>query len=419
MKLVKTTLFSAFTTFVRISSGFVSGKVIALFTGPEGVSVIGTFTNFISIVYTFGSGAINNGVIKYIAQHKNDNEQLKLITSTSLRISIYCGLITGCIIFFLAKYFSNLIFNSYDYDYPIKVLGICLSFYSVNALFISILNGLNQIKILTIANTCGSLFGLIFTFCLVYFYRISGALYSLVLSQSVVLLVTLFLLRKTFWFKSEYFSNKIDRNLAKKLGGFTLMTLISILVIPVSQIILRNMITSKIGIVASGSWQGMMRISDGYLMIITTSLGTYYLPKLSSLKTNIELKKEIINGYKIVLPTVLLGCLLIYKIRFLLIKILYTNEFVEMEKLFLWQLVGDFFKIAAWMLAYIMIAKAMTKLFIITEIIFSFLYVVLGYYMVNKYNIEGISIAFALNYVIYFITMIGVFWNLLNHKIIQ
>src|SRR5690606_17800592 len=110
-----------------------------------------------------------------------------------------------------------------------------------------------------------------------------------------------------------------------------------------------------------GYWQGMMRISDGYLMLITTALSTYYLPKLSSLTTNKDLRNEIINGYKLIIPLVFSGCILIYFLRFFIIKLLYTTDFIAMENLFLWQLIGDFFKLSAWVLAYLMLAKAMTK----------------------------------------------------------
>lgn len=41
-----------------------------------------------------------------------------------------------------------------------------------------------------------------------------------------------------------------------------------------------------------------------------------------------------------------------------------------MKPLFTWQIIGDVFKIASWLLAYIMVAKNLTHMFIITEIIF-------------------------------------------------
>ncbi len=409
MKLIRTTFFSTIITFIRIASGFVAGKIVALFTGPTGVALIGAFTNFITIVLTFANGAINTGVVKYTAEYNREEEKLKVLFSTAFKISVFCSVIIGTILFVFATYFSTWIFLEPIYANPIRVLGLTIVLYSLNTLLISILNGKGQIKTYTIVNTAGSIVGLLFTVLLVYRYKIEGALYALVLAQSIVFFVTAVLIIKSKWFSREYFLRALDKSTVVKLSHFSLMTLVSTMTIPLAQIVLRNMLTEKLGVEAAGYWQGMMRISDGYLLLITTSLSTYYLPRMSSLQTEGEIRKEIFNGYKLILPTVFLGCLIIYFLRFFIIKTIYTADFFVMEKLFLWQLVGDFFKIASWVLGYLMLAKAMTKIFIATEILFSLSYVFLGYLFVRVFKLQGITIAFALNYICYLVIMILVF----------
>lgn len=413
MKLIKTSFFSAIITFIRIASGFVAGKIVALYTGPAGVALIGQFSNFITIVVTFANGAINAGIVKYTAEYDGDEVQQKKLFSTSLKISIYCSIIIGLLLIALSGYLSKWIFTSVIYINPIRVLGLTIILYSLNSLLISVLNGKQQIKTYTLVNTIGSIVGLVFTVILVYFYKIQGALYALVLAQSIVFFVTLFMIIKSHWFAWSYFNQPFDKKTALKLLQFSVMAIVSALTVPVSQIILRNLVINQLGVASAGYWQGMMRVSDGYLLIITTSLSTYYLPKLSSLNTNDELRKEIFHGYKIILPCVFAGCVIIYLCRYLIIHILYTKQFDIMGDLFTFQLIGDFFKMAAWILAYLMLAKAMTKVFIVTEILFSVGYVVLGYVCINFFKLTGITIAFAINYFVYFIVMIVIFRKLL------
>ncbi|ASU33647.1 O-antigen translocase [Mucilaginibacter xinganensis] len=413
MKLVKTTFFSAIITFIRISSGFVAGKVVSLFTGPAGVALIGQFTNFITIILTFANGAINTGVVKYTAEYSDDNQQLKALFSTSLKISIYCSGIVGAILLLSSSYLSTWMFNTSLYNNPIRVLGVTIILYSLNTLLISILNGKQQIKTYTIVNTVGSIVGLLLTVVLVYFYKVEGALYALVLAQSIVFVVTFILIIKSDWFSISYFNGAYDSKLGRKLFNYSLMTVVTALTGPVSQIILRKLLITNLGINSAGYWQGMMRISDGYLLLITTSLSTYYLPKLSSLNTEKELRKEIFHGYKIILPAVFFGCITIYFLRHFIIRILYTGEFEGMQSLFAFQLLGDFFKMAAWLLGYMIIAKAMTRTYIITEILFSFSYVFLSYFCISIFKLQGITIAFAINYFIYLIVMVIIFRKLL------
>ncbi len=412
MNLLKTSFFSAIITFIRISSGFVAGKVVAIFTGPSGVALIGAFSNFISIILAFANGAINTGVVKYTAEY-DDEQKVKSLFSTSIRISFYCSLVVGFLLFLFAPYCATIILTNKLYTNPIRVLGCVILLYSLNSLLISILNGKRQIKTYTIVNTVGSLIGLLFTIVLVYFFKIQGALYALVLSQSIVFFVTIVMIVKSPWFTFDYFKQPFDKNIAKNLAGFSLMAIVSVLTVPVSQIILRNMLIDKVNIDNAGYWQGMMRISDGYLMIITTSLSTYYLPKISSLKSNKDLREEIFKGYKLILPIIAFCCTAIYFLRFFIIQILYTKKFIAMESLFFWQLLGDFFKIATFILGYVMVAKAMTKYYIFIEIISTLTYVVFGYLFVDLFKTKGLTIAFTLNYFLSFMCMIFIFRKLL------
>ena len=348
MKLLKTSLFSGIITLIRIGSGFIAGKFVALFTGAAGVALLGGFTNFITIVLTLANGAINAGIVKYTAEYKEDEEKIKSLFSSALRVSIYSSLIVGVGLIIFSKYLSTWIFTIDDYYDVIIVLGATIIFYSLNTFLISILNGLGEIKTYTIVNTIGTLVGLILTVIFVYYFRIRGALYSLVLAQSVVFFVTLGLVIKSNWFRIEFFTGNLDRILLKKLSHFSLMAIVTAICLPLAQIILRSYIIEKLGVSAAGFWQGMMRISDGYLLLIVTSLSTYYMPKLSSLKTKSELRHEIWSGYKIILPAVALGCVIIFFCRLFIIKLLFTPDFITMKDLFFWQLVGDFFKMAAW-----------------------------------------------------------------------
>ncbi|WP_175622855.1 O-antigen translocase [Chryseobacterium schmidteae] len=419
MGLVKTSLFSGLITIIRIASGFIANKIVAVYTGPGGVAILGAFSNFIALALTFANGAINNGVIKYTSEYKNKEYKQKLLISTSFRISVYCSAVLGPILILFAPFFSEWILANNIYTGAIRVLGCSIILYSLNSLFVSILNGRNQLKDYTLVNTLGSIIGLILTIVLVYFFNVHGALYALVLSQSIVFFVTFILITKSPWFSWSYFKLPLSKIIAKKLLGFTLMAIITAICVPVSQILLRNLVIDKVGINSAGYWQGMMRVSDGYLLLIVTSLSTYYLPRLSSLKKDNELKAEIFKGYKIILPTLLCGCMIIYFLRFFIIKLLYTPSFYEMESLFLWQLVGDFFKMAAWILSYLMVAKAMVKIFIVIEVIFNLSYIVLGFLFVHYFKLLGITYAFALNYFLYFLTMIFIFRKLLFNKYIK
>ena len=153
-----------------------------------------------------------------------------------------------------------------------------------------------------------------------------------------------------------------------------------------------------------------------YLTIITTSFSVYYLPKLSEIKDKASLKNEIFKAYKFVIPLLVFISIFVYLFRLIIIKVLFSDSFLPMEDLFLWQLLGDFFKIASWLLAYLMVAKSMTVHFISTEIIFSGLFLVLGYFLLKFNGVVGLTQAYFINYFIYMLLMIIFFRKLIFVK---
>ncbi len=417
MKLIKTTFFSSIITFIRIATGFISNKVVAIFVGPSGIAILGQFVNFFNIVLTFSNGAISTGVIKYTAEFQSDKKQFKKLMNTSLMITFYCSLFAALVLMIFSSLLSIFLFNTNFYSKPIFFIGLTIVFYSLNNLILSILNGSGKIKKYTIINALGSVVGLILTIVLVYYYKIIGAIYSLVFAQAIVFIFSIILVTKEFWFTSNFFNFKIDNLILKKLSHFSIMAIVASLTLPISQIFLRNMITDRFGINNAGIWQGMMRISDGYLLLITTSLSVYYLPKLSTINNNkLKLKEEIFSGYKIIIPTILISELIIFLFKTNIIKLLFSSDFYGMSTLFFWQLAGDFFKIIAWVLSYLLLARSMTKTFIFSEILFSTTYVIFGYIFTKYFNLLGISIAFCVNNFFYFVFMVYTFGDIIFFK---
>ncbi len=413
MKLIRTSIFSGFFTFVKIASGFIVNKIIANISGPTGVAFLGSFMNLNLILSTSSNGAINNGVIKYTAEFKDDEKKLKIVLITAFQITIFFTFLTSIITAIFSSSVATLIFGNAKFENIVFYLGISLFFYSINTLFLSILNGLGEIKKYTFLNSLGSLFYLLFAVLFTVQYNLIGILFALVLSQIIIFFTILLKFGIKINIKYNEVVKKINFSMSKKLASYSLMALVTAISQPIVQIFLRSYIEREIGVESSGIWQGMLRISDGYLLLIVTTLNIYYLPKISSLKSDDEIRKEIFSGYKIIIPFVLLSSFLIYFNRKMIIVMLFSNSFLSMSELFFWQMIGDILKITSFVLAYILLAKAMTKEYIISEILFNLFYVLFSIVFINIYGLNGSSIAFALNYAMYLLFMLILFRKLI------
>lgn len=407
---------TAISTLVKIFTGFITIKIVASQLGPAGIALIGQLNNFVAIFIVIASAGINQGVTKYISENKDSIEKVKLFVGTAFKLTLISSLICSLALIVFFKFLSIEILESPDYWYVFLIFGLVIIFYALNNLLLSILNGFQLYRKFVVINIVTSFVGLLFTVLLVYFWQIKGALISVISYQSVMFIISYRMMRKEYWFEFLSFKEKIDTMIARHYLKYTLMALTTAATVPVSQLLIRTYVISNLSIVEAGYWEGMNKLSSVYLLLITTSLSVYFLPKLSELKTDHELRNEIFRAYKIIMPALFVGIIIIYFLRFNLIEMLFSKSFYPMAKLFLFQLMGDFFKIGSWLLAFNMIAKSMTTTFIISEILYSLLFVVLSIYFVNISGVQGITFAYSISYIIYSILMILLFRKLLFIK---
>ncbi|PHJ40204.1 O-antigen translocase [Vibrio sp. PID17_43] len=405
MNLAKTSLLSFIATAIKLIAGLVINKAIALFIGPAGLAVIGQFQNAQGIIRSISQGGINSGVTKYTAEFRQNENTIVKLWSTAIKITIVLSLSVSAAIFIGADYFGKIVFGSEEYSYVFVVFSFTLILYSTNQLLLSIINGMKEISTYISINITQSIYSLIFTTALVYFFHLDGALIALVTNQSFIFFIILWKLRNHKVVKLINFRAPFNSKVSKKLALYSIMTLVSASVVPLSQMMIRNYIGETLSWDDAGYWQAMMYISTMYLMVITTALSTYYLPRLSEISDIKELKLELLKGYKVITPIILALTFTVYTMKEIVLYILFTEDFRPMLELFKWQLVGDFLKIMSWLLAYLMLAKTMTREFIITEIFFSMLFVLLSVFYVDNFGLVGVSYAFAANYGIYFISM--------------
>ena len=411
MTLIKTSLLNAIAVVVRLLTLLGINKILAIYVGPAGYAALGQFQNAVQMITTFASGAINNGVTKYTAEYNDDELRQHKVWQTAGLIALIGSFSTAVLVSLFSKHLALWFLQDEKLSGVFVWFAATLTLFVFNTLLLAILNGKKEIKRYVLANISGSLFSFVITAVLASQLGLYGALIALAIYQSVAFFATLLLIKNADWFSLSYLVGRVDKQVAKNLAQFAAMALTSAACVPVSHMLVRNHLGVSLGWDAAGYWEAMWRLSSAYLMVVTTTLGVYYLPRLSELTDRHALKKEILQGYKIILPTAALCGSMIYLFRAFIIMTLFSNEFREMEVLFFWQILGDTLKIGSWVLAFLMLSKAMTKIFIITEIAFSILFYTLTIFFSNAFGLEGVAIAHAVNYVVYWVIIFAVLRN--------
>ena len=407
MTLIKTSLLSSIAVFVRLLTLLGINKVLAIYVGPSGYAALGQFQNVIQMVTTFAGGAISTGVTKYTAEYQGDELQQQLVWRTAARIALVGSLFFSIFILIFSEQLAVWLLKEKEYAGVFNWFSVTLIFFTFNTLLLAILNGKKEVKHYVIANIAGSFFAFIITVTLSVLFSLYGALLALAVYQSLSFFITLLLCYKKSWFQVEQFFGHIDKKTALNLGKFASMALTSAFCLPISYVVIRNHIGDTLGWENAGYWEAMTRLSGAYLMLVTSTLSVYYLPRLSELTSRSEIKKEIIQGYKIILPIAGVCSLVIYVLRDFIITVLFSSEFLPMSPLIAWQVVGDILKIGGWILAYLLLGQGMAKAYIAIEITFSASFILLSILLTNLVGFEGVSIAHMINYFFYWFVLIA------------
>ncbi|HUH27405.1 O-antigen translocase [Gelidibacter sp.] len=415
--LLKIASFNSVAVLTRVVAGFVTSKAIAVFIGAEGLALIGNLRNFLTTVESFSTLGFLNGIVKYVAEFKDDKAKLNEAVGTVLTTILIAALIISLGLFFNAESLAYWIFDSQGaYFFILKLLAFMLPFSAMNLVLMAIINGLSKHKVFVKINIFSQIFGLLLTLALIWQKQLNGALIAAVTIPGLLFFVTLFSFFDIRHFFNPVKISKINLKVLKNFSHYSAMALFSAAVMPLIFLFIRNYLIDHVSMKDAGFWEAIRRISNYYLMFANSLLVLYILPRFSEITNAIDFRKEIVHFYKTVLPIFGTVLLFIYFLRSYIVAILFTQEFQPVEDLFMWQLLGDFLKVISSVVAFQLIAKKMVLYYIGIEL-FSFVILYLAsIYFIDIYGVEGAVIAHFVNFAFHLIVIATVFKKLLFSK---
>lgn len=390
---------------VRLGISLVVQRVIAQMLGEAGVAAIGQLRNVMAMLMSITTLGVFNGVVKYVAEFKEDKPTLNKVFSTVFIFTGLGSLVAACGLFFWADYWSNAIFSNSEYVFVFKVLALMVPAIAMQRVFNGVVNGLSAYKKFAKIELFGYLLATgLLVYCL-YSYKLDGVLIAIAVTPLIQFGTLLYLFGKVLkkHISLKHLSFKIP--FGKELLAFTAMSFVSTLLLNYIELDIRLMIEKNITIEDAGYWTAMTNISKNYMVFSTAIFTLYIIPKFATITTGKDFKKEVLHIYKTLLPLFGVGMVLVYIFRDFAIDLVYPG-FYGMEPLFKWQLMGDFIRFASVILAYQFLAKKRVIPFIATELLSLGLFYGFSKLFIGEYGAEGVVMAHLLRYAVYFIVVL-------------
>ena len=425
MNFIKTSFLSGLSTAISFIARGISFKIIAAFLGTSGMVLIGQLRDFLKLGNVFSTFGIENGIVKYTSENYKSEKEFVKIISTSFKINLFSSLIICLIAIWqydaiLENFFFGLN-DTINKSVFVLILLISIFSFSIHTCFLAIINGLKKIKFWVAINIISNLTAAFLLVLLVYLFdnKINGALYAIIISQIVTLIINVTLIYFLKPFKISQLFSAFSSDYFIKLSNFSIMAIAGPLCLITATVMIRSSLAKEplpiIGVLFdvpwknaidyAGSWEAMWRISAMYLLFLITTFKFYLIPTFSKLN-NLELKKEVFKVWKFVVPLIIIITLGVYLLDDIIIKVLLSEDFILIKEIILFHLLGDVIKINCWVLGNIMISKKHTLSFSLFQLEWAVVFVSLCFIFIDKnmldFGFVGVSYAYFITYVVHF-----------------
>lgn len=395
MKLGRTFMLSAVANMVRILSGLITTKVMALQIGPGGVALLGQFSNFHGLLCALTTCTTSQGLIRHSAQDPVGSNAFASAMSTGLKMTLSAAALVGVVTMLFSQTLADRLLHSPDYWPYLTLAGLTLVFHGASVVVFTILIGQQDTGTYTRIMIAQGLVSSAFSIAGALLAGLKGVFAGMALSVPLALVMGLWMVRHKPWCQQQNFASPYSSAIAKGFLGFGIMSVATAVSTPVALIFVRDLLIGATNLETAGHWQATWRISEIYLGLLVTTIGLYLIPKLSAAKNDkalyvVELKRVLLL---VVALCTFVSVTLIFGGHWI-VRLLYSAAFDPMQALFPLQLAGDFFKALCMVLNTVLIACVQVRQQIFGEVFFATLFVLAAYLWVDIAGVSGIQLAY-------------------------
>ncbi|WP_027138674.1 O-antigen translocase [Gaetbulibacter saemankumensis] len=386
----------------KVISSFIVSKVTAIYLGPSGYALVGNFKNVLQGFLGITSTGFQSGVIKYIAESKEDKKKLNAIVTNVFSLNFIICSFFAIPLFFLSENLAVYILKDSNFAYVFKYLAILSPLISFSFLVVYVFNGMQKYKLYAILVSISHIINALLTFIFIYIYDLKGALLASLLIPAFSFITALVFrdVRKLL-FEALKHLHEISFKFFKSISTYLLMATYSSILISLCYLLIRNAIIDTIDVKRAGFWEALNKISMFYMMFFSSLFTLYLLPKLAENKTIRGYNGLMKSYFKSLIPLIIVSFVALYFLRFVIIKVFLTDEFLEVSQYFYLQLLGDSIKIIAFSFAYQFHAKKMVLPYFVTDTVLYGSFYFLSIYFLTNYNLNGIFYAYLTSVFLY------------------
>ena len=396
-----TSLFGGVQVF-QILIGIVRVKFVAVLLGTAGVGIIGLLNAPLDLITSITGLGIAFSAVRDISAASSEEDPSILARAIIIlrRWAWVTGLLGAVVTMSLSPLLSEWSFGNKEYTWAFIWIAITLLLGSISHGQTAVLQGTRRLKDLAKASVIGSALGLVTSIPLYYWFGTKGIVPAIMISAVTALFLSWYYVRRV---KIEPVQMSYRETFTEGMGMVRLGVSMTIagFIASLSKYVLNAYISHNGGVEIVGLYNAGWGVVGQYTAVVFAAMATDYFPRLSAIHSDNGKVQELVRQQSetaVLILTPLLSLLIV--MMPLVIRVLYTKEFLPMLMFTNLTILGIHFKTFSWAMGYIYLAKGHGRLFLTLEIISGSIILGLNLLCYHLYGLNGLGISFMISYLV-------------------
>lgn len=408
-RVVKTMWLFSWVQLVAIACSVVRTKLVAIWIGTAGIGILGLFNTALDTIMTLTQLGLRESSVRNIASAK-DGWQLSRIVTVVRRWAWMLGIAGAFLTLILSPWLSDITFGTQRYAICFIILSAAVLLAAVTNGELAVMQGVGKLNFIARASVIGTLGGLLVSVPILYCLGDDGIVWSILayfVCQAVAVLVM-----KTTASAAKMPTRAADGSDSPSLRdtfkeGKEFITLgiymtVSIFIAMAVNYIFLAYLNHEEGMSQVGQYQAGYTIVSKYMGLIFTAIGMEFFPRLSKVQQSVSrcstfVSHEIMIALIVILP----GATAMMALDDVIIRLLYSDEFLPTAGYLNFALAGTAFRAVSWCMAYTLLARGDGKVYLLTELLSGAAFLILSWAGNRLGGLSGLGVAYALWFVLY------------------
>lgn len=398
--IVKATALFGGTQAFTILCSIVKTKLLAIWLGAEGVGIIGLYSNTIDMISALTGLGLGGSSVRRISREyqSGDADRFARVVTVVRRWVWFTGLAGAVLMLSFAPLLSRYTFGDSQHIWGFVFLSCTLFFNALSEGERAILQGTSRLKSMARCSVIGSVVALLVSIPLFYFFRIEGIVPSLMLHSASIWLVYVLFGEKIRRKQVSMSAGEIFQQ-GKGIAALGIFMTTSGFVTSLFSYLFVAWLNYRSGTDEVGYYQSGYTLVMKYVGLVFTAMMMEYYPRLSGVCEDRALLSEHVSqqietSLLILAPFVSLFIVL----QTVIIHILYTADFLVIGGYISWAAVGMLLRAFSWSISFVLLAKGVGRIYLITEVLADSLTFVLNIVGYQLWGLVGVGVAYLLGF---------------------